>query len=203
MAMSERSDEALMAEVSRGDRAAFGMVVERHYPTVVRFAQRFLGSAARQVAEDVAQDVFLKAWRAARNYEPRAKVVTWLLRIATNTCLNHRRRERLRGALSLGGGTVPEPVDMAGGPAAAWESRERAAEVRGAISGLPSRQRAAVVLRHYHELSYVEIAAVLELSVPAVESLLFRARKALRTSLAEMDDGGSPQVSSCWGAEST
>ena len=81
--MPERSDEDLMLAAGRGDRAAFGVLVERHYRGMVHFAQRFLGDIARETAEDLVQDVFLKAWKTSRTFKPRAAVRTWLMRITT------------------------------------------------------------------------------------------------------------------------
>ncbi len=201
--MPERSDEELMLAAGHGDRAAFGVIVERHYRTVAQFAQRFLGDIAPEAAEDLAQDVFLKAWKASGGFKPRATVITWLLRIATNTCLNYRRRQRFRRALSLWSESSPEPAERETGRTAGLEERDRADHVRGAIATLPSRQRAAIVLRHYHELSYAEIGSILEISVSAVESLLFRARVGLRATLVPTaSEEDSPQVSPKLGAES-
>ena len=161
---------------------------------------RYLGSIGRDTAEDLAQDVFLSAWKAAPSYEPRAKVRTWLLRMATNACLNYRRRGRLRRAVSLAdeahaeiAGEGPEPPDAA-------KTRERATEVRQAVAALPPRQRAAIILRHFQGLAYAEIAEVLGISVSAVESMLFRARQTLRANLSTGQE--SPQVIRELGAES-
>ena len=208
--MAERSDEDLMLAAGRGDRAAFGILVERHYRGMVHFAQRFLGDIARETAEDIAQDVFLKAWKTSRTFKPRAAVRTWLMRITTNTCLDHRRRSRFRRAISLGS-VSPSDLPVAGQgveqrsslgcgsspswPAAESEAKELVAPIRLAIGQLPFKQRAAIVLRHYHEFSYVQIAEVLEVSVPAVESLLFRARSSLREKLTSTKVEQPPQVS--------
>ena len=100
--MPERQDEDLMVSAGRGDHEAFGALVERHHRAVVQFVYRYLGDVGRDDAEDVAQDVFLGAFRAAPAFRPRAKVQTWLLRIARNTCLNYRRSQRLRRTTSWG-----------------------------------------------------------------------------------------------------
>ncbi len=209
--MPECSDEELMLAAGRGDRAAFGVLVERHYRGIVHFAQRFLGDADRETAEDLAQDVFLKAWKTSRTFKPRALVRTWLMRITTNTCLDHRRRGRLRRALSLwnvspsdlpvGGQRVEQRSSLTFAPGAKQEDQERGDPVRRAIVQLPFKQRAAIVLRHYHEFPYAEIAEVLEVSVPAVESLLFRARSSLRDRLTFTESEKPPQVSRGLGAE--
>jgi RNA polymerase sigma-70 factor (ECF subfamily) len=181
--MPQRSDEELMLAAGQGDRRAFGVLVERHGATVVRFVQRFLGDIGRETAEDLAQDVFLKAWKAAAKFTPQAKVLTWLLRITTNTCLNHRRGQRLRRFVFFGNDPVPDVASRASESGDDEESRDRGRFVRTAVAALPANQRAAVVLRHYHDFSYSQIAEVLELSVPAVESLLFRARRRLEKTL--------------------
>ena len=192
-----------MSAAGTGDRTAFSVLVERHYRSVTQFAQRFLGDIGRETAEDLAQDVFLKAWKASGGFKPRAMVKTWLLRITTNTCLNYRRRQRFRRVLSLWSESPPEPVERDASMTAGSESQDRADYVRHATASLPSRQRAAIVLRHYDELSYAEIAQILEQSVPAVESLLFRARASLRKKLVSAGrELESPKVSPDLGAES-
>jgi RNA polymerase sigma-70 factor (ECF subfamily) len=201
--MAESHDADLLLAAGRGDRLAFGALVERHHRAVVQYAYRFLGDVDRDTAEDLAQDVFLKAWRAASTFQPRAAVLTWLLRIATNTCLNYRRGSRLRRFLSLATGTPSEPPSVRTGPADGPAARaDQAARVRSAVARLPANQRAAVVLRHYHDLTYSDIAEVLETSVSAVESLLFRARRTLARTLSEERTSEAPQDSPTLRAES-
>lgn len=196
--MCETADLDLMAAAGRGDRSAFGELVERHHTAVYQYICRFLGGAHRQAAEDLAQDTFLRAWQAAPSYEPRAKVLTWLLRIATNVTLNYRRRSRLRRTLALGAA-----ASVAAEPDRAGASGPRHPRLLSAIAELPVGQRAALVLRHFHGLSYAEIADVLETSPSAVESLLFRGRAGLRRRLgAEEKPLAEPQVSPELGAES-
>ena len=189
-----REDEDLMLAAGRGDRDAFGVLVQRHQRAVIQFVQPFLGIADRSAAEDLAQDVFLAAWTAAPSFRPRAKVQTWLLRIARNVSLNYRRGRRLRQTTPLdaqasGGLARPESEQ----PDARAIDAERSGRVREAISQLPLNQRAAMQLRHFHGLSYVDIADVLDTSVSAVESLLFRARRMLQATLDAENDAG-PQV---------
>ncbi len=194
--MPERSDEELMLAAGRGDRAAFGVLVERHGRTVVHFVRRFLGDIGRETAEDLAQDVFLKAWKASGGFHPQAAVTTWLLQIATNTSLNYRRRQRLRRMISLWSDSDRDMAQRDSDPAVESEATERGDSVRRAIGALPTNQRAAIVLRHYHDFSYSQIAEVLELSVAAVESLLFRARKHLHRTLDRADQSaGQPPTS--------
>lgn len=187
-------DEDLMLAAGLGDRDAFGVLVQRHHRAIIQFVQPFLCIADRAAAEDLAQDVFLAAWRAAPSFRPRAKVLTWLLRIARNVSLNYRRSGRLRQ-------TTPLDAQAASGLAGPESERpdaraidaERAGRVRKAISQLPVNQQAVMHLRHFHGLSYVEIADVLDTSVSAVESLLFRARSTLQSMLDAENDAG-PQV---------
>jgi len=207
--MSLNDDEQLMLAAAQGDREAFGSLVERHHPGVLRFVHRFLGIVDGHTAEDLAQDVFLAAWKAAPSFRPRAKVLTWLLRITTNICLNYRRRSRLRATVSLTAQAFLSARQGEAGlrsgterPDAREIAREEAETVSKAIADLPSKQRTAIVLRHFHGLSYAEIAEVLDTSVSAVESLLFRARQSLREVLAPSTNEIPPQVFSKCGAES-
>jgi RNA polymerase sigma-70 factor (ECF subfamily) len=199
--MPERTDEELMLASGHGDRKAFSLLAERHYRGVMYFVQRFLGNIGRETAEDLTQDVFLKAWKAAARFKPRAAVRTWLLRSATNACLDYRRRSRLRRTLSLSDDAGYHPAGDAARSETASENCELADGTRRALAGLPTKQRAAVVLRHYHDLPYTEIAEILGLSVSAVESVLFRARRTLRAKLAVEMGGSFPQVSPGLGAE--
>ena len=188
------NDEELMLAAGRGDRDSFAILVERHHRAVVRFVQPFLGVADREAAEDLAQDVFLAAWKAAPSFRVRAKVLTCLLRITTNVCLNYQRGARLRRTISFRENDAADRSDAeAERPDAVAMTRERAGTITGAVASLPANQCAAIVLRHFHELSYAEIADVLDVSVSAVESLLFRARRVLSTSLASENEA-SPQV---------
>lgn len=200
--MPDRDDTALLLAAGEGDRQAFGALVERHHRAIIQFAHRFLSTADRATAEDIAQQVFLAAWKAAPSFEPRAAVKTWLLRITTNICLNHQRARRRRPTTPL----VGEPAaDASAGravpPDEAAVDQERAERLQAAVDALPANQRAAILLRHVHDLSYAEIAAVLETSISAVESLLFRARSRLRDVIEAGENDKTPQVSSPSGAD--
>ena len=184
--MDERSDEQLILASGRGDRDSFGLLVERYHRGVMHFIDRFLGDAGSQAVEDLAQDVFLGAWRASARFEPRAKVQTWLFQIAAHRCLNYRRGMRLRHARSLDADGALEPIDAKSESAdLPLERREDALLVRSAVGDLPSQQRAAILLRYFHDFSYAQIADVLDMSISAVESLLFRARNKLRESFVK------------------
>ena len=137
--MVERTDEELLSAAGRGDRGAFGELVERHHRAVVHFVHRFIGSGDRGTVEDLAQDVFLNAWKAARSFSPRAKVLTWLLHIAKNTCLNYQRRQRLRRTAPLDEDEIPGGL---GRSTEAGELQvvadEQAARIRTALAELPA-----------------------------------------------------------------
>jgi RNA polymerase sigma-70 factor (ECF subfamily) len=193
--MDPHEEAGLMMAAGRGDRGAFGVLVERHHAAVVRFTHRFLGIRERHDAEDLAQEVFLAAWKAAPAFEPKARVRTWLLRLTTHACLNHRRRNRLRQTVPLDcAGHAADCGRETDGPQARAVSREHCEGVSAAVVALPTKQRAAILLRHFDGLSYAEIADALDTSVSAVESLLFRARRTLGKSLRAKKTAAPPQV---------
>jgi RNA polymerase sigma-70 factor (ECF subfamily) len=178
-------DVRLMQLVSTGDPAAFEELVERHQRLVAGTVARMLGSNSE--VEDIAQQVFVRIWKSAKRYVPRAKFTTWLLKITRNLVFNELRR-RSRHAhvpLQVEGEVEERPIrdERAMAPDASLLEQELQGAIETAIAQLPETQRMAVVLRRYNELSYEEIAEVLDQSVPAVKSLLFRARTELRDRL--------------------
>lgn len=183
-----QSDAALMLRVREGDGDAFTALVRRHQDRVVSLATRYLADASE--AEDLAQEVFLRVHRARETYEPSAKFTTWLHRITVNACLNQLRSRKARGAVS---GRLPEDPEGDGpaepedpnsaDPGDAVLRGELASVVRRAVDELPERQRTAILLEKYQGLSYEETAAAMEMSLPAVKSLLTRARVSLREKL--------------------
>ena len=173
-----------MLAAGRGDRDAFGILVQRHHRAIVQFAHRFLATADRATAEDLAQQAFLGAWRYAPTFQPRAKVLTWLFRIATNACLNYRRYEDARPKVPLDE-AAEQPADDSADISDVEDGPRR---LRAAVAALPPNQRAAIVLRHFHEFSYAEIAGIMQTSVAAVDALLHRARLALHTALGAEED---------------
>lgn len=181
-------DHRLMLQAQGGDAGAFAAIVERHGAAVVNFAQRILGSS--DDAEDLAQDVFFRAFRALPTWQARARLRTWLFTITTNLCLNHRRSEGLRRHRSLDpssdGHSRSMKLEPSGGPppGGAMEREELRRAVRDAVDDLPPQQRVAMVLARYEELPYAEIAEVMGVTVMAVKSLLNRARESLRRRLA-------------------
>ena len=175
---SAEADDALMVSVGHGDMEAFGEIVRRHQETVWRTAWRILGDAS--LAEDAAQDAFLKVLGAAPRYRPEGQFRTYLLRIVTHVCLDFLRKHA-----PVFTDQPPESASKDTDPAAAVIRDEREQIVRAAIMSLPERQRIALTLRHDDELSYREIAGIMDISEKAVERLLDRARTALAEALQE------------------
>jgi len=151
---------------------------------------RMLGSSSD--VEDIAQQVFIRVWKSARRYVPRAKFTTWLLKITRNLVFNEMRRTKRRPHVSLqsepGAEDPPLKDEMNLAPDASLLESELQQAIEEAIQRLPETQRMALVLRRYQQLSYEQIAEVLDLSVPAVKSVLFRARTELRSRLSKYLD---------------
>jgi len=183
---SDAEDVRLMQLIGRGDTAAFAELVERHQTLIVGTIARMLGSNSD--VEDIAQQVFVRVWRNASRYTPRAKFTTWLLKITRNLVFNEMRRTKRHASVPLHPATQTEPLpvkdESAPSPAEAILEKELQQAIDDAIAGLPEMQRMAVVLRRYQDLSYEEIGQVLKISVPAVKSVLFRARTELRERLS-------------------
>ena len=173
------SDDALLARMAAGDRDAWGTLVARHLPPIVRYAGYVLGNGAH--AEDIAQETFLRLMAKAPGWRPGGPTVrAWLTRVAANLCRDHGRARRtvpLETAADLA-----DPRDHT----ALETDLDMARSVRAALARLPERQRAALALVHYQGFSGAEAAGVLEISVDALESLLARARRALRRELADL-----------------
>ena len=183
------ADAELMVRVREGDAGSFGLLLERHRGPVIHFLYRMVQNAA--VAEELAQEVFLRIYKSRASYEPAAKFTTWLFRIATHVGLNwirdgqsEKRQKSLDRETSEGASSqVPDR-----GRTVEQELIHQAKlrEVRQAIQSLPAKQRAAVMMHKYEEMEYAQIATVLSCSESAVKSLLFRAYEALRARLAHM-----------------
>jgi len=182
----DTEDVRLMRLVARGDTVAFEKLIERHQSLVVGTVARMLGSNSD--VEDIAQQVFIRVWKSASRYVPRAKFTTWLLKITRNLVFNEMRRAKRRAHAPL----QPEPNveemqlkdESNPSPDASLLELELQEAIEKAIGELPETQRMALVLRRYEEFSYEQIADVLNLSVPAVKSVLFRARTELRARLS-------------------
>jgi RNA polymerase sigma-70 factor (ECF subfamily) len=190
--MLEPSDDELMRAAGAGDRAAFGTLVARHMQRMSGLAGRITGN--RGDAEEIVQEAFLRAWLKAPTWLGRedraggAAFGTWLGRVVVNLCLDRKRK------------AVPLPIEAAADIAdptpdgfAAAAGGEVAARVAQAMATLPDRQRTAIALCHYEGLSNIEAAAMLDVTVGALESLLVRARKALRAALVDLAPEGSRQ----------
>lgn len=181
----DAEDVRLMELVSAGDSGAFEQLVERHQRLVIGTVGRMLGNNFD--AEDIAQQVFVRVWKSAKRYVPRAKFTTWLLKITRNLVFNELRRRARHPQVPLQGESEEEerPIrdENAVAPDASLLEQELQKAIDAAIADLPETQRLAVILRRYEELSYEEIAETLDQSVSAVKSLLFRARTELRESL--------------------
>jgi RNA polymerase sigma factor (sigma-70 family) len=183
----DADDLRLMQLVGRGDTGAFEQLIEKHQALVAGTVARMLGSNSD--VEDIAQQVFIRVWKSARRYVPRAKFTTWLLKITRNLVFNEMRRTKRRAQVPL----QPEPgienpplkdeTNLA--PDASLLETELQRTIEEAVLQLPETQRLALVLRRYEQLSYEQIAEVLDLSVPAVKSVLFRARSELRFRLSK------------------
>ena len=174
MALIADPDEELVRRVGQGDPAAIQAMVARKLPRMLALAQRMLGDAAE--AEDVAQDAMLRAWKQAPRWKPgQAKFDTWLHRVGLNLCYDRLRRRR-----EIPTAAPPERPDEGAAPDRGLLAADIGVRVDGALARLPERQREAIVLCHFQELTNIEAAALMEISVDALESLLSRGRRALR-----------------------
>ena len=193
-----RTDVQLMLDVKAGDEASFDFLLQKYRSPLVNFLYRMVRDAA--TAEDLAQEVFLRVYRARKQYTPSAKFTTWLFRIATNLALNSVRDTRYQKmSVSLDApidGEESMPIEL---PARDLRidqrlmERDRTDLIRRAVWSLPEKQRAAVLLHKYEEMDYAEIARILECSESALKSLLFRAYESLRVQLAPLvGETGAP-----------
>jgi RNA polymerase sigma-70 factor (ECF subfamily) len=183
----DAKDVRLMRLVSRGDTSAFEELIERHQALVAGTVARMLSSNSD--VEDIAQQVFIRVWKSARRYVPRAKFTTWLLKITRNLVFNELRRTKRHAHVPLQSepGTEDPPLkdETNLAPDTSLLESELQRTIEEAILQLPETQRMALVLRRYEQMSYEQIAEVLDLSVPAVKSVLFRARSELRSRLSK------------------
>jgi RNA polymerase sigma-70 factor (ECF subfamily) len=181
------AEAELVAQLQQGSEAAFRTLVERYQQRVYSTAFSLLRSA--EEAEDVAQEVFVEVYQTVARFRGETALSTWLYRLATSRALQHRRRATAKkrfayftSLLGFQNHLLHEPPDHAH-PLALLESEQQLRLLHGHIGRLPSQQQVAFTLRHEQDLSYDEIAAVLDTTVAAVESLLFRARQTLRRHL--------------------
>ena len=182
-------DAELMLRVKDGDDASFSQLLEKHRSAVIHFLYRMVQNHA--IAEELAQEVFLRVYRSRGTYEPTAKFTTWLFRIATHLALNNLRDGKSeRGQEHLDEVADDMPVRQVSDRGPSVEQtmvyQVKIEEIRHAIGSLPEKQRAAVLMHKYEEMEYSQIAKVLSCSESAVKSLLFRAYETLRVRLAHM-----------------
>ena len=186
-AASMERDIFVMQQLREGQTELFGELLERHRVPVYHFLYRMVQN--QSVAEELAQEVFLRVYRSRAKYEPSAKFTTWLFRIAMNLALNwvrDNRHEMGQGSLDeeQADGKVRQISDRRPDIEQQLVHQVKLGEVRDAISRLPEKQRAAVLMHKYQEMEYTQIATVLGCSESAVKSLLFRAYETLRSRLA-------------------
>jgi len=179
--MEGASDEDLMLRIAQGDEPAFRLLARRHLPRALGLARRITGNDAD--AEEVVQEALLRVWVNAARWRPSAAFRTWLYRVIVNLCLNRKRRAPFAALEEAG-----EPADTSPDAVAAAESREAERLIAEAVAALPARQRAAIVLTYFEGNSNAEAAAILGMSISGIETLLVRARRTLRKTLASFLD---------------
>jgi RNA polymerase sigma-70 factor (ECF subfamily) len=184
-------DVCWMRRVSQGDMDALQCLIEAHQARVVGTVAKMLGDDVD--SEDIAQQVFIRVWKSAARYQPTAKFTTWLFKITRNLVFNELRRRKRHPVTPLQHEEEEhffQPADAGGmSPDASLLDSELNDAIQMAIDALPETQRMAIVLRRYEEMPYEEIGEVLDLSVPAVKSVLFRARAELRERLRKYLEG--------------
>jgi RNA polymerase sigma-70 factor (ECF subfamily) len=193
---SAMTDAEIMLRVREGDDAGFNFLIEKYRKAIINFMYRMVHNQA--VAEELAQEVFLRVYRSRETYRAEAKFTTWLYRIATNLGVNHARdtkHERSAPTVYLDQpdpetGTTPDVADMHATAEEELVRDERMRAIRKHVMALPERQRTAVLMHKYQGLDYKEIGAVLHLSESATKSLLFRAYQTLRERLKEFVEQG-------------
>lgn len=178
-----------MLEFQKGSKSAFETLMQNYYPRVLNFVYRFVGNT--EIAEDLAQEVFLRVFKYGPRYKPESKFQTWLYTIAKNLSLNELRKNKdfiasLDEPATFGNEDMQKQIDNPERSGVDEEliRKEKAMVIRQAINGLPENQRLAVILRRYDNFSYAEISETLGVSDKAVKSLLSRAKVNLRRRLS-------------------
>lgn len=182
------TDEDLVAAVLRGDRERFGDLVDRYQGRLVNYLFRLLRSA--DDAHDLAQEVLVKVYQVLDRYDPQYKFSTWLFRVAQNAAIDQIRRRRLklvslRQDDSEGDGRDWDLPSPERGPYGELRNRERGDAIQGAIEGLPWEYRELILLRHFGELPYEEIARMKGMPLGTVKNKLFRGRQMLKERLQD------------------
>jgi RNA polymerase sigma-70 factor, ECF subfamily len=191
------TDAELMLQVRAGDDSSFSLLLTRYRVPIIRYLYRIVENPA--IAEELAQDVFLRVYRARERYQVKAKFSTWLFRIATHVAFNWKRDARKEKGIEPLEGLDPDKMlrqipDVTPNVEQVLMREVKAEAIRKAIAALPEKQRAAVLLHKYHGLDYRQMAETLGCSQPAVKSMLFRAYERLRMALAAEF---SPELSGC------
>jgi RNA polymerase sigma-70 factor (ECF subfamily) len=189
--MEDMATLAVMLELRAGNMSGFDYLIQKYRKPIVNFMYRMVHNQA--VAEELAQEVFLRVYRSRETYRAEARFSTWLYRIATNLGVNHARDTRHERNASIvyldetdsETGTTPDVADSTPGAEAAMLRRERLNAIREHVLALPERQRMAVLMHKYEGMDYKQIGDVLKLSESATKSLLFRAYQTLREKLKE------------------
>ncbi len=187
VAPSREDERALVDACRQGEREAFDRLVVKYQRDIYRLCYRYVDN--HEDANDLAQEAFLKAWRAIGRFRGESRFSTWLYRIAVNACLNHRALRR--PATEELPDSLPDPGR---GALSAVETKDQSRRVREAVARLPERQRATLILKVYQELSHEEVAAVLGTSIGTVKSNLFHALANLRRLLTPSPDGGGEKT---------
>lgn len=176
--LAAETEFGLIEQAKNGDRSAYGELARQHYPAVVNVVYRMCGDAG--LAEDMAQETFLRAWVNLPSFHPQSSLRNWIFRIAVNAALDVLRR---RHAESVDDENLLLLVDQAPDPETALIMKEQAALLQQGIRALPEAARSVLVLREYGELSYQEIASILDIPIGTVMSRLNYARNRLRELL--------------------
>lgn len=188
MEVIKDEDAGLMLKFKSGDNSAFELLLDKYEKPLINFIYRFVGYQAD--AEDLAQEVFLRIYRSKNIYKPKSKFITWLYKIAVNLCIDYQRKRKIKTV------SLAEPVATAedeiireipdlseNTPDVSAEKKQVSEIIQSALLSLPDNQRIALYLKIYDNKSYQEISEILDCSVSAVESLIFRARHNLRERL--------------------
>lgn len=182
-----RLDQSLMARIAGGDESAFASVVSDTTPRLLRFLRSLLPDSPAE-AEEVAQESLFRLWRHAAAWRPEGKIATWLHQVAYRLAIDAIRRRKPSVGIEA---VADDLADEGPAPEQRLISAEDREALRAAIAALPERQRTALVLCHYEEMSQAEAASVMEIGERAYESLLARARRGLRKLLAGAPEGGA------------
>lgn len=190
--MRKENIAEIIFRFKHGEKEVFGQILKNYQGALVNFVFKFMGQKER--AEDIAQEVFLKVYQQLPEYKEEGKFTAWLFRIATNFCLNEIKKIKKQAQISLDEPKEDQEQPLAAtladltqySPDKSLEKKELIQAVQNVLLSLPEKQRIALILSQYENLSYQEIAAVLESSVSAIESLIFRAKQTLKQKLVKL-----------------